>query len=183
MNAPRTRRAGTAAGAAGWPRGGVWATHSRPARRRRRGQRVGTAHGKSVRSRLWSKAPPTGPHRGTRSVSTQSAFMNHAGRRASSASSARHAPPFRISWTTASRHDDDLHLRPHPVARPPCAALPTARSARRQAPMGPPPVLLPAVLPGALASCSTVREERATDLQPCVTQGQPAGAAPRAPPC
>ena len=54
------------------------------------------------------------------------------------------------------------------------AALPTACSARRQAGMGPRPVVLPAVLPGALASCSAVREEDATDTQPSVTTG-PAG--------
>ncbi len=40
--------------------------------------------------------------------------------------------------------------------------------------MGPRPVVLPAVLPRALASCSTVREEEATESQPCVTTG-PAG--------
>lgn len=40
--------------------------------------------------------------------------------------------------------------------------------------MGPRPIVLTAVLPHAVAPCSTVREEEATDSQPRVTTG-PAG--------
>jgi hypothetical protein len=48
--------------------------------------------------------------------------------------------------------------------------------------MGPQPIVLPAVLSRALAPCSTVREEDATDWQPGVATGaarrrRPAGLA------
>ena len=54
---------------------------------------------------------------------------------------------------------------------------------RAPGPMGPRPVVLPAVQPRALASCSTVRQEDATDSQPCVTTGPAGQRRPQAPAC
>ena len=61
----------------------------------------------------------------------------------------------------------------HVLNRGPAAgrSLPTGCSARRLAPMGLRPLGLPAVLPRALAPCSTVRKEEAPDSQSRVTTG------------
>jgi hypothetical protein len=89
----------------------------------------------------------------------------------------RHSHGSRTPRTPRPRHDDDLQARTSStVARPRCAAPPTGCSACGQAPLGFGPVVLPAVLTLALATCSTTRQEGALATQRYNKGGSAGGA-------